>query len=196
MRFLPVQQPLGAAALLAAAPGIAGKGGPTPDPLFGWEGVTSPSGGVRYVALADWKQIDDGRRDPRRGRPRDRLGELQGHARGSPRSRWDGTKDGLSADGRRLVLASYSSRAVRPAHDVPRPRREDAASRVRRIELPGHWAFDALSPNGTTIYALQYGAPGSGHYERARDRRRHAATSCPGRSSTSASPTRRCSARR
>ena len=40
-----------AAALLAASPGTAGKGGPTPDPLGGWDGVVSASGTVRYVAL-------------------------------------------------------------------------------------------------------------------------------------------------
>ena len=62
------------------------------------------------------------------------------------------------------MLASYSPRpySLRTTFAVVDTKTMQS---VRRIELPGHWAFDALSPNGKTIYALQYGAPGSGHYE-------------------------------
>ena len=163
MRFIACAATVVAVALVVVAPGLAGKGGPTPDPLFGWNGVTAPSGAVRYVALADWKQsttvatiqVKDGR--------------VTGWATfagtlGIPQVTWDGTMDGLSADGKRLVLASYSQRAyaLRTSFVVVDTK---AMKSLRRIELPGHWAFDALSPNGKTIYALQYGAPGSGHYE-------------------------------
>ena len=173
---------------------MAGKGGPTPDPLFGWEGVTSPSGAVRYVAMADWKQ------STMVAAIRVKDGRVIGWATfkgtlGIPQVTWDGTKDGLSADGRRLVLASYSPRpySLRTTFAVVDTKTMQS---VRRIELPGHWAFDALSPNGKTIYALQYGAPGLGPLRGARDRRRHRQGRARGRSSTSASPTRRCSARR
>ena len=162
MRFVACAAAVAAAALLGAAPGTAGKGGPTPDPLFGWEGVTSPTGAVRYVALADWKQstmvatirVKDGRVTG--------WGTFEGTL-GIPQVTWDGVKDGISADGKRLVLASYSQRAyaLRTTFVVLDTR---TMKSLRRIELPGHWAFDALSPNGSTIYALQYGAPGSGHY--------------------------------
>ena len=42
-----------------------------------------------------------------------RFATVRGRARRSRRSTWDGTTDGLSADGRRLVLASITSRAAR-----------------------------------------------------------------------------------
>jgi len=51
MRILTSAAAALAVALLAASPVTAGKGGPSPDPLFGWDGVVSPSGAVRYVAL-------------------------------------------------------------------------------------------------------------------------------------------------
>ena len=61
------------------------------------------------------------------------------------------------------MLASYSPRPY-SLHTTFAVVDTKTMQSVRRIELPGHWAFDALSPNGRTIYALQYGAPGSGHY--------------------------------
>jgi hypothetical protein len=162
MRFVACAAAVAAAALLVVAPGTAGKGGPTPDPLFGWDGVTAPGGAVRYVALADWKQstmlatirVKDGKVNG--------FGSFKGTL-GIPQVTWDGTKDGLSADGRRLVLASYSPRAysLRTTFLVVDTKTMKA---LRRIELPGHWAFDAVSRDGKTIFALQYGAPGSGHY--------------------------------
>ena len=162
MRLVACAAAAVAAALLAAAPGTAGKGGPTPDPLFGWDGITSPSGATRYVAMADWKQstivaairVADGRVTG--------WGTFKGSL-GIPQVTWDGVADGLSADGKRLVLASYSPRAyARDTTFVVVDTR--TMKEVRRIDLPGHWAFDALAPNGKTIYALRYGAPGSGRY--------------------------------
>jgi hypothetical protein len=162
MRLVACAAALGAAALIVVTPGMAGKGGPTPDPLFGWEGVTSWSGAVRYVALADWKQsttvatirVKDGRVMG--------WGTFSGSV-GIPLVTWDGKADGLSADGKRLVLASYSTRAYALNTTFVVVDTKTMKS-LRRIDLPGHWAFDAISPNGNTIYALQYGAPGSGHY--------------------------------
>jgi len=162
MRLVACAATVIAAALVAAAPGLAGKGGPTPDPLFGWDGVTSPSGAIRYVAMADWKQstmvatirVKDGRVTG--------WGTFRGSV-GIPLVTWDGTKDGLSADGKRLVLASYSPQEYARTTTFVVVDTKTMKS-LRRIELPGHWAFDALSPNGRTIYALQYGTPGSGRY--------------------------------
>ena len=153
---------VGAAALLAAAPGTAGKGGPTPDPVFGWEGLTSQSGAVRYVAMADWKQSTTVATIRTRDGVVTGWGTFPGTL-GIPMVTWDGTKDGLSVNGRRLVLASYSSSAYARRTTFLVVDTKTMKS-LRRIELPGHWAFDALSPDGRTIYALQYGAPGSGHY--------------------------------
>jgi len=113
--------------------------------------------------MADWKQstmvatirVRDGRVTG--------WGTFKGSV-GIPQVTWDGVKDGLSADGKRLVLASYSPQAYARTTTFVVVDTKTMKS-VRRIELPGHWAFDAVSPNGKTIYALQYGRPGSGHYE-------------------------------
>ena len=75
---------------------------------------------------------------------------------GIPQVTWDGTTDGISANGQRLVLASITSRPLGAPDDLRRPAGEHARGRQRRIELPGHWVFDAISPDGSTIYAVQY----------------------------------------
>jgi hypothetical protein len=151
-----------AAALLLAGPGSAGKGGPTPDPLIGGGGVKAPGGAVRYVALRGGNEsttvaairVEDGRVVG--------FGTVRGTL-GIPAVSWDGTAEGLSADGSRLVLASSSQRAyaLRTTFVVIETK---TMRSLRRIELDGHWAFDAVSPDGRSIYALRYGAPGSGHY--------------------------------
>jgi hypothetical protein len=162
MRFVSCIALFGTEALLLVSPGTAGKGGPTPDPLVGWDGVMSPGGAVRYVTLTG----TPGSTTVAAIRTRDgRVTNWRGVTGtfGVPQVSWDGTRDGLSANGRRLVLSSVSSRAyaLRTTFLVLDTR---SLRLLRRIELPGHWAFDALSPNGSTIYALQYGAAGSGHY--------------------------------
>jgi len=162
MRLATCIAALCALTLLLVAPGTAGKGGPTPDPLVGWDGVVAPGGATRYVALSGASgttalaaiQTRDGRVTNWRS--------LAGSF-GIPQVAWDGTRDGLSADGRRLVLSSISARAyaLRTSFVVVETK---TLRSLKRIDLTGHWAFDALSPDGKTIYALQYGVPGSGHY--------------------------------
>ena len=157
-----MQQPLGAPALVVA-PGTAGKGGPTPDPLFGWEGITSPSGGVRYVAMAGRARPWSPR--PGRGRPRAPVGHGEGSL-GIPLVTWDGTNDGLSADGQRLVLASITCRAAR------RPTTFVVLGRTRWSSAPDR----ALRPLGVRRPLAErvddlrapVRRPGSGHYRFAR----------------------------
>jgi hypothetical protein len=70
----------------------------------------------------------------------------------------DGTTTGLSADGRTLVL-------VRPRVAYPQRRTRlavlDATSlRVRRtVTLRGDFSVDAISPDGHTLYVIQYTSP-------------------------------------
>ena len=142
-----------AAALLAASPGTAGKGGPTPDPLGGWDGVVSASGAVRYVALPGrgtttvaGVRVSDGRVL--------RYATVPGLL-GIPQVTWDGKTDGISANGQRLVLASITSRPL-GLQTTFVVLRANTLGVQRRIELSGHWVFDAISPDGSTIYAVQY----------------------------------------
>jgi hypothetical protein len=72
-----------------------------------------------------------------------------------PAVAYDGSPSGLSADGRKVVLISPRTRfprrrttfAVVDAHSLT----------VRRhISLRGDFSFDAISPNGRTMYLIQY----------------------------------------
>ena len=191
MRILTCAAAALAAALLVVAPGTAGKGGPTPDPLLGWDGVVSrerrASATSRFPA-----RHDDGRRRARQRRARAPLRHGSRARSGSRRSRGTGRRTASRPTARgscwpRSRAARSASR--RPSSSCGRTR----LSVQRRIELSGHWVFDAISPDGSTIYAVQY-ADLSHYSVRAIDtvsgrvpRRR---------SSTSASPTRRCAARR
>ena len=142
-----------AAALLLVAPGTAGKGGPSPDPLLGWDGVVGPKGGIRYVALPgrDTTTVAGVRTGDGRVL---RFATVSGSL-GIPQVTWDGTTDGISANGQKLVLASITSRAL-GAKTTFVVLRANSLGVQRRIELTGHWVFDAISPDGSTIYAVQY----------------------------------------
>jgi hypothetical protein len=70
----------------------------------------------------------------------------------------DGTAGGLSADGRTLVL-------IRPRKAFPRKRTSFAILDARRLRLRellrlrGDFSFDALSPDGSALYLIQYVSP-------------------------------------
>jgi hypothetical protein len=141
-------------ALAVAAPALAG-GGPTPGVVLGSDGVRVPGHALRYVALSG----AGGTTTVAAIRARDgsvvRWRRLDGSF-GIPMVAFDGSTDGVSADGRTLVLSTF------PAYGSPRPVTRFAVLRlpslrpVKMIELTGLWAFDAISPNGRTIVAAQY----------------------------------------
>ena len=70
----------------------------------------------------------------------------------------DGTTSGLSRDGSTLVL-------IKPRVSFPQPETsmvvlDPARLQVRRrINLPGDFSFDALSPDGRTMYVIHYTDP-------------------------------------
>jgi hypothetical protein len=74
-----------------------------------------------------------------------------------PAVAYDGSPSGLSADGRKLVLISPRKRF---------PRRRTTLAVVdtrtltvrRRIALRGDFSFDAISPDGRTLYLIEYSA--------------------------------------
>jgi hypothetical protein len=139
---------LGAAwAAVAGADG----GGPSPGPSWGQPGKVDPSGTIRYVALnAGWNgPVLEG------VRVRDgnvlRWRYLRGLV-GIPMVAWDGSVGGLSRDGRRLVLASSpGARSTRFLLLDP------VSLKIRAdVRLRGRFAFDALSPDGSLMYLIQY----------------------------------------
>jgi hypothetical protein len=67
---------------------------------------------------------------------------------------YDGTGSGISADGTKLVL-------IRPRTSIPQKRTRmvvlDTRLQVRKkIVLQGDFSFDALSPDGSTAYLIEY----------------------------------------
>jgi hypothetical protein len=119
----------------------------------GWSGVTRPESPARYVTVP-------ARSSTVLARVRRDGGQvLQSRVlRGTftiPAVALDGSASGLSADGRTLVL-------IRPRPAFPRARTVFAVLdarllRVRRIlRLAGDFSFDALSPDGRTMYLVEY----------------------------------------
>jgi hypothetical protein len=145
-----------AAALVAAfaATSAGADGGPAPGAQLGWDGVRAPGSEIRYVALAARSSTNVAAIRVRDGRVV-RWNTLRGGF-GIPSVAWDGTTSGLAADGRSLVLASLVAGPV----DGGRTRfvvlRTTSLRPVRSITLPGLWSFDAISPDGATVYAVEY----------------------------------------
>jgi hypothetical protein len=141
-----------AAALTASA--AAGDGGPAPGPMLGASGVLAPSNAVRYVAFPSGRDtlvaavgVDGGRI----GRWRIIRGGF-----GIPTVAFDGTTDGVSRDGKTLVLASWTPQPARGV--VTRFAVLSTATFAPRkiVKLRGSFSFDALSPDGKTLYAIEY----------------------------------------
>ena len=139
---------------------LAGKHGPAPGVVLGRPGVLARDGSIRYVAVQNGTStavvaLD---RDGRVLRRTDLPGVF-----GVPRVAYDGSTAGLSHDGRTLVLAVPAP--VKSLRAVSRFAVVDARTGALRrlIGLRGSWSFDALSPNGASLYLVEY-VPGDGRY--------------------------------
>ena len=136
---------------LVAGNATAAKGGPSPGVSVGWDGTVDVANAVRYVALPAAKtttvaavRISDGRVL--------RYATIRG-AYGIPLVAFDGTAEGISSDGKTLVLADVGANPSQTRFAVLNAK----TLRLRKaITLPGLWAYDALSPNGRMLYATQY----------------------------------------
>jgi hypothetical protein len=151
-RSVAIATVLLAAAVQAVA--AAADGGPSPGVYSGWNGVLSRNGQVRYVAVTarastvvEVVRVLGGRVL--------RWTTIPG-TYGTPAVAYDGSMGGLSQDGKTLVLASY-----------PRVPGGGGATRfaflkTRNLQLKttvvlkGSFSFDALSPDGSTMYLIQY----------------------------------------
>jgi hypothetical protein len=143
---------VGTWAAVAAADG----GGPAPGLDYG-NGIVAPGGKLRYIALSDGRKtllesVVIG------------TGKVEGtrYVKGSygiPLVTFNGDTGGLARDGRRLVLATWPGLKEETRFAVVDPHSFRIRSRVR---LHGNFAFDALSPDGSLMYLIQYlGSPGS-----------------------------------
>jgi len=136
---------------LAAGNAAAGGGGPSPGVVIGWDGTLDSAGAVRYVALpaSGATAVAAIRRTDGRVL---RYLTVRG-SYGIPQVAFDGTTEGVSPDGKTLVLATYAGAAAETSFAVL----GTTPLRLRKtVTLPGNWSFDALSPDGTTLYAIEY----------------------------------------
>ena len=147
-------------AVLVAAGAAAGHAGADGLPIGGVEvgptGVARPGADVRYVALRAGPSTLVARVEQSGGRVLG-TGLLAGRYT-IPAVALDGSAAGLSADGRTLVL-------IRPRTGFPRKETALAVVGTRRlrlretITLAGDFSFDALSPDGSLLYLVQYVDP-------------------------------------
>jgi hypothetical protein len=145
--------------LAAAAAALVLAAGASADglPVLGLEdmGTQGVAGdGVRYLALPAQKAtlllrvtLPDGRIDA--------FSYLPKPYYTIPAVAYDGTTDGLSADGRTLVLIQPRARFPRAVTRLLLL--EAKRLRIREtIELRGDYSFDALSPDGSTLFLIHY----------------------------------------
>jgi hypothetical protein len=149
---------IAALAVSGAASADAQKGGPA-TVLNGGHGVVAPNGKTRYVALpagrytiVSFVRIPGGKVMGWR--------QLRGYF-GIPQVALDGTTDGISRDGRTLVLATPAGAATPSGNATTQFALMDTRTlRLRRVTLPGLWSYDAISGDGSTLYLIQYEAFG------------------------------------
>lgn len=144
-------------ALVAGSAADGGGGGPSPG-VTGWDGVLAPGGAIRYVTLASGSSTAVAAIRVGTGRV-ERFASVRGIF-GVPLVAFDGSTGGLSADGRRLVLASFAAAPGPGALTRFAILSTKRLKRERLLELRGSWSFDALSPDGRLLYAVEYLASG------------------------------------
>jgi hypothetical protein len=141
-----------AVAVVAAASGA----GPSPGLAQSWKGVVD--GKVRYVALPASRSTSVQAITREGGRVLRRL-TLKG-TWGIPLVAYDGTAEGLSANGRTLLLAQplYDGQTLRTTTKfaLVDTRRMKLRTTIR---LKGAFAFDALSRDGRYAYLIEYMTP-------------------------------------
>jgi hypothetical protein len=143
--------------LAALAPTAAsGDGLPLPVEDLGGTGVVTPDGNRRYVTVNAGGDTVLERVETNGGEVSDSI-----RLRGSytiPAVGLDGSPGGLSADGSTLIL-------IRPRLGFPRETTEfirfdtEELRKPRAFSLEGDFSFDALSPDGRTMYLINYTSP-------------------------------------
>ncbi|HEX4733429.1 MAG TPA: hypothetical protein VH247_03365 [Thermoleophilaceae bacterium] len=139
--------------ILLAVPAFARGDGLPVNGLDGRAGVVSPDGAYRLVTFTGARHTVVARLHTKGGdiaRSRTIPGEYA-----VPAVAYDSSGSGLSQDGRTLVL-------IRPRTTIPQKSTSLAILDARRfvvtktIKLRGDFSFDAVSPDGSRIYLVQY----------------------------------------
>jgi hypothetical protein len=133
-----------------AAVAAADGGGPSPGPTWGSPGLLDASRGIRYIAL-DGGNTTVVEAVATRGGKVPRWTNFRGRY-GFPMVAWDGSMGGLTRSGERLVLAS----PLGPAWTRFLLLDARTFKVLARTRLRGTFAFDALSPDASVMYLIQY----------------------------------------
>jgi hypothetical protein len=142
-----------AIAALAALPAVASADGLPVVGIDGGDGVVSAAGASRYVTFSSGRDTVVARLYTK-GAAVARSRSIRGLFT-VPLVAYDGSASGLSADQRTLVL-------IRPRTRFPQPRTHLAILDARRLTvsryltLRGDFSFDAVSPDGSSIYLVNY----------------------------------------
>jgi hypothetical protein len=147
--------------LAAAVTAVAAKGDGspyTPGLVQGAEGVVSPDHRIRFVTLATAESTVVAAIRVRTGRVV-RSNVLRGFY-GVPIVAWDNSTGGVSADGRTLVVGSYGPLPGDPGVTRFAVLRTDTLRKSRVLALRGSWAYDAISPDGSRMFLIEYLAAG------------------------------------
>lgn len=117
--------------------------------LVGGKGVVAPDGNVRYVALTTGRQTIVSAVRVRGGQVvRWRL--VRGYF-GIPVVTLDGRTEGISRDGGTLALAAVPGGSSTEFAVI-----DTKSLELRRIRLPGSWSYDAISPDGSELFLVEY----------------------------------------
>jgi hypothetical protein len=148
--------------LSLVAGSAAAGGGPSPGVSTGWDGVLARDGSLRYVAMPTGTTTVVAAVHARSGRV-ERYASVRGTF-GVPLVAYDGSVGGLSHDGRTLVLSSFAGAPAPGATTRFAILTTRRLKRERLLTLRGSWSYDALSPDGRLLYAVEYLPGRAGNY--------------------------------
>ena len=147
------------------ATGARADGSPyAPGLVYGASGVRAPNAAVRYVTLSTPKSTIVAAIRVRSGLvARSRI--LRGFY-GIPLVAFDNSTAGITADGRTLVVASYGPYPGSAGSTSFVVLGTPTLTKLRKVDLAGSWAFDAISPDASRMYLIEYLSAGlSPHYQ-------------------------------
>jgi hypothetical protein len=158
-----------ALAFAAAVTAVAAKGDGspyTPGLVQGADGVVSPDHVLRFVTLATPRSTVVAAIRVQTGRVV-RSNALRGFY-GVPIVAWDNSTGGLSADGKTLVLGSYGPFPGDAGVTRFAVLDTNTLRKTRLLALRGSWAYDAISPDGSKVFLIEYLAAGQNPHYRVR----------------------------
>jgi hypothetical protein len=139
---------------LTASQAVADGSPYAPGLVYGASGVRAPNGAVRYVTLSTPRSTIVAAIGVRSGRVvRSRV--LRGFY-GVPLVAFDNSTGGLSGDRRTLVVASYGPYPGTTGSTSFVALATRTLRTVGTFHLPGSWAFDAISPDASRVYLIEY----------------------------------------